>query len=77
MAQVQQVLLEGRGDGGFARRGEPREPDCEAPLFAVGGAFSAGEGGVPCYVAGGRLGGCVGWREKGREMYVAMFAGVE
>lgn len=33
-AEVQQVLLEGRGDGRLARRRQAREPDGEPPLAA-------------------------------------------
>lgn len=50
-AQVQEVLLQGGGDGGFARGGEACEPDGEALLFAEGLALGAGEGGVPGDVA--------------------------
>ena len=39
---VQQVLLEGGGDGGFAGGGEAGEPDCEAGLGAEGGALGVG-----------------------------------
>ena len=50
---VEQVLLEGGGDGGFARGGEAGEPDCEARLAAEGHTFGVGEGvGVPSYIAG-------------------------
>lgn len=52
-AEVEEVLLEGGCDGGFARGGEAGEPDCEAALFAVGVAFTAGEAVVPGDVAGG------------------------
>lgn len=48
----QEVLLEGGGDGGFARGGEAGEPDGEAGLVAESGAFGVREGGVPGYVAG-------------------------
>lgn len=55
---VEQVLLEGGRDGGFARGGEAGEPDCEARLAAEGGAFGVGEGvGVPSYIAGDSSGG--------------------
>ena len=63
----EQVLLEGGGDGGFARGGEAREPDCEAGLVPEVGALRVGEGGVPGYVAGvaggvGQwVGVCGGW----------------
>lgn len=45
------MLFEGCGYGRFTAGGEAGEPDCEAFLFAVGVAFGAGEGGMPCYVA--------------------------
>lgn len=50
-AQVQEVLLEGGGDGRFARGGEARQPDCEATLGAQLVALAAGEGGMPGDVA--------------------------
>lgn len=49
--EVQEVLLEGGGDGGLARGAEAREPDGEALLLARGLALGAGEGGVPGDVA--------------------------
>lgn len=52
-AEVQEVLLQGRRDGGLARGGEAGEPEGEAALGAEGGALGAGEGGVPGDVAGG------------------------
>lgn len=48
---MQEVLLEGGGDGGFARGGEAGEPEGEAALGAEGCALGAGEGGVPGDVA--------------------------
>lgn len=51
-AQVQQVLLEGRGDGRLAGRGEARQPEGDAALAAELGALGAGEGRVPGNVAG-------------------------
>lgn len=50
-AQVQEVLLQGGGDGGLARGGEARQPDCEAALGAQLVALAAGEGGMPGDVA--------------------------
>lgn len=47
------MLLERRGDGGFARGGEPGEPDRVAALTAELLALGAAEGGVPGDVAGG------------------------
>lgn len=52
-AEVEEVLLEGGGDGGFARGGEAGEPDGEALLLAEGLALGAGEGRVPGDVARG------------------------
>lgn len=49
---MQEVLLEGGGDGGFARGGEARQPDGEAALVAELVALTAGEGGMPGDVAG-------------------------
>lgn len=49
--EVQEVLLEGCCDGGFARCRETGEPDCEALLLAECVALSARERGVPCDVA--------------------------
>lgn len=49
--QVQKVLLERCGDGGFTGRGEAGEPDCEAGLLAEFVALAAREGWVPCDVA--------------------------
>lgn len=46
-AQVEEVLLQGGGDGGLARGGEARQPDCEAALAAQLVALAAGEGGMP------------------------------
>jgi hypothetical protein len=37
-------VLQFHGDGGFARGGEPGEPDCEAALVAEGAALGAGDG---------------------------------
>lgn len=51
-AQVQKVLLEGGGDGGFSRGGQAGEPDGEALLLTVGFALGAREGRVPGDVAG-------------------------
>jgi hypothetical protein len=48
---VQQVLLQGRSDGGLARGREPREPDGEATLAAELVALVAREGGMPGDVA--------------------------
>ena len=51
--QVEQVLLERDGDGGFARRRQAREPEGETLLVAEVGAFGVGEGGgVPGDVSG-------------------------
>lgn len=50
---MEEVLLEGGGDGGFARGGEASEPDGEALLLAEGLALGAREGGVPGDVARG------------------------
>ena len=50
---MQEVLLEGRGDGRLARRGEARQPEGDAALAAELGALGAGEGRVPGDVAGG------------------------
>jgi hypothetical protein len=47
VSEVQEVLLERGCDGGFARGGQAREPDCEALLLAVLVALGAGEGRVP------------------------------
>lgn len=44
---MEEVLLEGGGDGGFAGGGEAGEPDCEAALGAELVALAAGEGGMP------------------------------
>lgn len=55
-AQVEEVLLEGGGDGGFARGGEARQPDCEAALAAQLVALAAREGGMPGDVAVGDSG---------------------
>lgn len=64
-AAGEQLVLELDGDGGFAGRGEPCEPDCQAALGAEAGAFVAGEGrGVVGYVAGG----CVRW-----EVFIFIF----
>ena len=35
-------MFQGDGDGGFARGGEAREPDCVALLAAEGGALGGG-----------------------------------
>lgn len=48
---MEEVLLEGGGDGGFARGGQAGEPDGEALLLAEGLALGAGEGRVPGDVA--------------------------
>jgi hypothetical protein len=48
---VEEVLLQGRGNGGLARGGEARQPDCEAALGAQLVALAAGEGGMPGDVA--------------------------
>lgn len=48
---MQQVLLQGRGDGRLARSREAREPDGEAALAAELVALMAREGGVPGDVA--------------------------
>lgn len=40
---MQQVLLEGNGNGRFATGRETREPDCETSLFAQGAAFFVGD----------------------------------
>lgn len=50
-AQVQQVLLEGGGDGGLSGGGQTGEPDGEALLFTEALAFGTGEGWVPGDVA--------------------------
>lgn len=49
--EVQQVLLEGGGDGGLARCRQAGEPDGEALLLAEGLALGAREGRVPGDVA--------------------------
>lgn len=54
---MQEVLLEGGGDGGFARGGQAGEPDGEAALAAELVALVAGEGGVPGDVAVGEMRG--------------------
>ena len=55
---VEQVLLEGGGDGGFTRGREAGEPDRKARLAAEGGALGVGEGvGVPGNIAGEFSGG--------------------
>lgn len=46
------MLLECGRDGGFARGGETREPDCAALLLAEGVALRARERRVPGDVAG-------------------------
>lgn len=48
---MQQVLLEGRGDGRLARGREPREPDRVAALLAQSVALGAREGRMPGDVA--------------------------
>lgn len=48
---MQEMLLEGRCDGGFSGGGEAGEPDCEAALFAQSIALVAQEAFVPCDVA--------------------------
>jgi hypothetical protein len=53
-AEVQEVLLQGGGNGGLARGGEAGEPEGEALLLAELVALPVGEGGVPGDVAGGR-----------------------
>lgn len=69
--QVQQVLLEGDGDGRFAAGGEAREPEREARLVTQGAAFGVREPVVPCYVSDGGDGGrgvslvVVGWKGGG------------
>lgn len=50
-AEVQQVLLEGRGHGRLARGREARQPDGQAALLAERVALLAREGGVPGDVA--------------------------
>jgi hypothetical protein len=50
-AQVQQVLLERRGNGRLARRRQAREPDGEARLLAQRGALRARQRRVPGDVA--------------------------
>lgn len=50
-SNVQQVLFQGRGDGGLARGREAREPDGEAALSAELVALVAREGRVPGDVA--------------------------
>lgn len=51
VAEVEQVLLEGGGDGGLAGGGEAGEPEGEALLLAVLAALLASEAGVPGDVA--------------------------
>ena len=48
---MQEVLLEGGGDGGLARGGEAGEPEGEAALAAELVALAAGEGRVPGDIA--------------------------
>lgn len=51
-AEVQKVLLQRGGDGGFAGRAEAGEPEGEAALAPEGVALVAREGGVPGDVSG-------------------------
>lgn len=51
VAEVEQVLLEGGGDGGLAGGGEAGEPEGEALLLAVLATLLASEAGVPGDVA--------------------------
>ena len=50
---MEQVLLEGDGDGGFTAGRETGEPEGEALLPAESRALIVGETVVPCDVAGG------------------------
>lgn len=49
--KVEEVLLEGNGNGGLARSREPGEPDSAALLLAEIAALGASEAGVPGDVA--------------------------
>ncbi len=72
---MQEVLLECDSDCGFARGGEPGEPEGEAFLVAEDGAFRVGEGrGVPCYVAASEVRMYVDTGEGGRRTHVAMLS---
>lgn len=51
-ALLEEVLLEGGGDGRLARGGQTGEPDGAALLLAEFAALLAGEAGVPGDVAG-------------------------
>lgn len=54
-AEVQQVLLEGGGDGRLARGAQAGEPDGHAALLAELIALAPREGRVPCDVAGEKM----------------------
>lgn len=45
VGRTEEGLFQGDGYGGFARGGEPGQPDCEAGLVAKGGAEGGGDGG--------------------------------
>lgn len=48
---MQEMLFEGRRDGGFPASGEAGEPESASLLAAESAALGVRQGGMPCYIS--------------------------